>query len=289
MFRRLRQRLALLLADALLGNRDFYDAAMGVLHRRGVMAFAAADRFGHPILLHPRDRTITRAILRDGAWQRDVFENFESFVQTRTAGQVCFVDIGANIGSHAIYALHSDIFDEVVAIEANPELSAILQGNLALNDTGKKHSIFDIGAHSGRGSLRFSYKHRNIGGGSFRDVQGGDSEAVVEVAPLVDILSEGGLLSGRTQMALWIDVEGHEADVLKGAAPIFERSDVFMCMEVTPGRLSGEEATFLEQLFSRASDIRNAADLSPVSLREVFERGGQADILAYFEARPQTI
>lgn len=284
MFRRLRQRLARLLAAALLGNRDFYDAAMGVLHRQGIMAFAAIDRFGHLILLHPRDRTITRAILRDGAWQHDVFENFESFVQTRTAGQICFVDIGANIGSHAIYALHSDIFDEVVAVEANPELAKILQGNMAMNDTGKKHSIFNVGAHSERGSLRFSYKHRNIGGGSFRDVQGGDSETVVEVAPLVDILSDGGLIPGRTRMALWIDVEGHEADVLKGAAPIFEGSEVFICMEVTPGRLSSEEASFLEQLFSRASDMRNALDLSPISFREVFERGRQADILAYFEA-----
>ena len=75
-----------------------------------------------------------------------------------------FVDIGANVGNHLVYALKVLNASSAVAFEPNPTANAILRVNIALNELGDKTTVHAIGLSStqGRASLQ-SQQFHNLG------------------------------------------------------------------------------------------------------------------------------
>jgi FkbM family methyltransferase len=165
-----------------------------------------------------------------------------------------FVDVGANIGTTTVCALRSHGFGAAVCCEAEPANHRLLETNLALNGLKDRAQTRRVGVSSqcGRAKLVvheesgvFSWvavdeERIRVAEASRRTLA---DELMVEAPPttsVVDIdlitldqLAEDGVIDRDLVGMIWIDVEGHEGHVLKGAATLVERG-VPLVLEVDP-------------------------------------------------------
>jgi FkbM family methyltransferase len=142
-----------------------------------------------------------------------------------------FLDIGSNVGNHAVFAalvLHAA---RVVVIEPNPVAIAVLRANAALN---RLEAVIDcrwlgvgLGAASAEG-FGVRAGPMNLGGG--RMVEGvGD----------LRILAGDEITGGDHVDFLKIDVEGMELDVLAGLAATIARCRPSIFIEVDDHNQAG--------------------------------------------------
>jgi FkbM family methyltransferase len=111
-----------------------------------------------------------------------------------------FVDVGANVGSYAIWAAESGA--EVIALEPADDTFALLEENVALNG----YPIKTIRAAAGAvpGTARFT---------SGRDcVNRLDPDGISEIT----VATIDSIIGNRTIAGMKVDVEGFEIDVLLG-------------------------------------------------------------------------
>lgn len=149
-------------------------------------------------------------------------------------GGTC-IDVGANIGNHAVFFRR--FFDRVVAIEANPDVFAILK----LNSTPRGIDCRNIGVGrtKGRASLYLG-DAGNEGTGSVKIEATGDQTGhEIEIEPLDTIAAD---ITGHIDL-IKIDVEGMEQDVLLGAANIIANNKPAIIFEYHR-HLQGDADTF---------------------------------------------
>ena len=129
-----------------------------------------------------------------------------------------FVDIGANIGTHTLYALDSEAFSRTLSVEPSAENFEHLCRNLAINRLSTDDAVraaFSSQAGTGRlalSGLNFG-DHRVI-----RDVDTHSGDPHLEEIELVDLsrLSEHAQLPRDARFMFWVDTQGHEYEVLCG-------------------------------------------------------------------------
>lgn len=133
-----------------------------------------------------------------------------------------FLDVGANIGNHAVF-FATFCADHVVAFEPNPALQGILTNNLRRNQVADRTTVIPVGLsdREGTGSMDIRAEHKdNIGASHV--ARGQDP---IDPAQAVNLRPLDAFTFGPT--APWpavplqfmkIDVEGMEMDVLRGAA-----------------------------------------------------------------------
>lgn len=120
-----------------------------------------------------------------------------------------YVDIGANVGNHAVYAAKFLAPASVVVIEPNPPAIEILRLNLLLNDLASRvdASLLGFGLAEAEGMARAVVPPNNLGG----------TGLVLDAADASIPLRRGDdLLAGRRVDFIKIDVEGMELGVLAG-------------------------------------------------------------------------
>lgn len=136
------------------------------------------------------------------------------------------VDIGANLGNHALF-WSACTHRTVVAIEPNPAILPLLRENLRRNvDPARFYVVAGgAGAESALARLRLASHAPDQWGLAGVEIDPRLSRhdpGVFEVQPLPEWLRRLGLSATRVRL-LKIDVEGQETAVLDGAAPILER------------------------------------------------------------------
>jgi len=156
-----------------------------------------------------------------------------------TGKRKLLIDVGANIGPICIPAVRRGYVERVIAFEPDPENFRLLRINAILNgveDRIESHQIA-LGASHGVAQLI----HNNTNHGDHRIETGGCSTeggSVVQVRCLDDYWST----EKDIESILWIDVQGFEAHVLKGAQKAFsERCP--LVLEFTPKDLN-QNGTF---------------------------------------------
>jgi FkbM family methyltransferase len=134
------------------------------------------------------------------------------------------IDVGANIGWHAVHAAQLSTVTNVIAFEPDAFNAWLLDRNLSLNET-EKVVVFNcaVGADDGTARLH-RYKQSNLGRHSLLADYGLGSR-VVPVLTLDKVLEAIGL-SERRVLILKIDVEGYEPAVIAGAKRTLLRTDV---------------------------------------------------------------
>lgn len=176
-------------------------------------ATVALKRCRHGLMLYlKRDRYVGRSLDLYGE-----FSEIESELLLRYAplGGVA-VDAGANIGAHTL-ALARAVGPGGVVIAAEPQrvVFQMLCANLALNEVRNVHAIHcALGAAAGRTTIPLP----DYG----QDSNFGGISAGAERGEFVRVLSVDGLALPRLDL-LKIDVEGWEAEVLRGAAESIRR------------------------------------------------------------------
>jgi FkbM family methyltransferase len=169
---------------------------------------------------HHRD-AIGRHIAKYGSHEPLVTRWMAEFLDAAPRGVV--IDIGANLGWHALHAARHPNVDTVVAFEPDPFNAWLLERNLA--DNGIDNVIVEsraVGAAPGTAHLH-RYSRNNFGRHSLAADHGQGSRSV----PVTDL--DGALAAlgfGEKPVALIkIDVEGYEPAVIDGAMRTLQRTD----------------------------------------------------------------
>lgn len=135
-----------------------------------------------------------------------------------------FVDIGANVGNHAIFAAKIMLAAKVVVIEPNPVAIEILNANTVLNDAeaiiDRRWLGFGLGAEAAEG-FGVRAGGMNLGGGK-----------MVAGAGELRILAGDDVLYDTPVDFIKMDVEGMELDVLKGLSATIARDRPRLFIEV---------------------------------------------------------
>jgi len=122
-----------------------------------------------------------------------------------------FVDIGANVGNHAIHVAAFLAPGSVLVLEPNPPAAEILRLNVLLNGLSGvvDTSLLGIGLAGAEGVAAAVGGRNNLGG-----------TRMVPGAPdgTIPLRTGDSLLAGRAVNVLKIDVEGMEMEVLGGLA-----------------------------------------------------------------------
>lgn len=199
---------------------------------------AAGSRLA--FFVHHRD-AIGRHIAKYGTHEPLVTRWLSDFLGV--ARRSIVVDIGANLGWHALHAARHRNVEAVVAFEPDPFNAWLLERNLAQNRID--NVIVDcraVGAAPGVARL-YRYKSSNAGRHSLAADHGYGSRQV----PITDL--DGALAAlgfgDRPIAAIKIDVEGYEPAVVAGARQALDRTDAVI-LEYSPdlsraGGLSAED------------------------------------------------
>lgn len=149
--------------------------------------------------------------------------------------EAVFVDIGANIGCHALTAASCvGARGHVMAFEPNRPVRRVLEQNVRLNQFADQVSIYGcaLGSASGRLPLRVpskaSREGSNMGLASLVALDTPHELVEVPVEPLDDVFAKADLQ--RCDM-IKIDVQGYEAAVLAGMRQVLARYRPLLILE----------------------------------------------------------
>jgi FkbM family methyltransferase len=142
------------------------------------------------------------------------FDTIFAFLKTYLQEGMVFVDVGANIGSHAINAARLvSRTGSVFAFEADPDTYHLLAENIKSNDL-RNIVLKQTCVSDHVGALSF-YKHRDSAKSSI--VDRGEKLSVTLPSDTLN-----NLIPANTKIdVLKVDVEGAELSVLRGAHEIF--------------------------------------------------------------------
>jgi FkbM family methyltransferase len=233
----------------------------------------------HRIAFNPDDTIIAWRLLAAGQYQRPQFER--ALAVLAAAGRLkpdsVFLDIGANIGTHTLYALRSGRFRRAIAIEPEPANFDLLAWNVALNGLGGRVDCLRLAAGAAEGTAALSLDRFNKGGHSIASRR--SAEAVqVEVRPVDAVLAGLGVAPADVGL-VWIDVEGFEPEAVAGMASL-TAAGIPLCLEFNRRRYGPDKTRafvaalgrhyrhFAYMRWSRA-EIRPVAELATGWRRDV--------------------
>ena len=228
---------------------------------RQVVTNALAAR-GHLVLcdlgdvrffVDPRDRVVGAWLMWHGGWQRREIDTAVEVLQAagRLKRGAAFIDVGAHIGTHTVYALRTGAFARAVAFEPEPRNARLLAMNVEVNHMSERVTIVRKAAGAVAGTQVLHLHPRNTGAhalGGAPSIDGTGSLAV-PVVRVEDELRTLGLSPDEVGL-VWVDVEGHEPQVLDGLAGLMAHA-VPLGFELTPSRYGRETQQRLCELLAR--------------------------------------
>jgi FkbM family methyltransferase len=243
--------------------------------------FSTATRGRRLDMILTRPGHIEDELIRAGTWEAHVAAALCFFL--RDGGTL--VDVGANIGYHALFVARSAPAARVLAFEPNAVVRADLVRNVALNQTT---NVVVSGCALGDrvGTARFFAQRAdayNRGNSSLsRQPDTGDRVDIVDV-PLQTL--DAVLDPDERVAAIKIDTEGHELAVLRGASGTIARCRPAIVLELEarylpdPDRAVRELVDLLPryQLFELGPD---RPEMAPLDVAAVRRRLFRADVVA---------
>jgi FkbM family methyltransferase len=185
--------------------------------------------------VHRRD-AIGRHIAKYGTHEPLLTKWLSDYLSAAQPG--LFIDVGANLGWHALHAARHHAIETVVAFEPDEFNASLLDRNRSLNGINNI-VIKNCAVGAERGLARFyRYKDSNLGRHSMVTDYGYGSR-IVPITTLDTAIVELGL-DDRPVAVLKIDVEGYEPAVIVGASQTLKRANVVI-VEYSPdlNRVSG--------------------------------------------------
>lgn len=223
-------------ASAALRSRVFRGYAFDVLHLLTDSASATTD--GLQYFFSTNDWVIGRSLYASGHWDSKFLEASVALLAEepfrRQMADSIFIDVGANIGTTTLHALHRFKAARAVAIEPSRECLPYLRANIAANCLSERCTIMEFAASDTEGEVSFQANRDNSGGGEIES----DREKTDYVVPsrkLDDLLAQLGIAPDEISL-VWMDTEGHEYRVLRGAEGILS-AGVPVLIEFWPQRL----------------------------------------------------
>jgi FkbM family methyltransferase len=176
-------------------------------------------------IYNPNDTFIGRSLEAYGEWSEFEIDMLKNFIKDGDT----VIDVGANIGTHTvafsrIVGKHGKVF----SFEAQPRLEAILAANIKLNELG--NVFWDqkaVGSECSKLALPPlppDGDEANFGNfGIYSHVEKSDGRPDIVELTTIDSFAADGEAFGISPTVIKIDVEGMEADVIRGAIGTIER------------------------------------------------------------------
>jgi FkbM family methyltransferase len=281
-----RRRRALrraLLEPVLVGWPVMREIVMGALAARGhlVLCELGDVRF----FVDPSDRVVGSWLMWHGGWQRREIDAAIEVLSAagRLPADAVFVDVGAHIGTHTIYALRSGRFARAVAFEPEPRNAALLDKNLAVNALADAVVVVRKAAGAAPGSGVLHLHPRNTGAHAIDVPPSVDGQGWLKV-PVVrveDELHALGITPDKIGL-VWVDVEGYELQVLDGLDALIARS-VPIAFEFKPSHYSAAAREQLAARLARHYTVVHSLGRRdpPAPVASIAARAGTDDLLVY--------
>jgi FkbM family methyltransferase len=197
--------------------------------RNSALALDGLDcRYGR-MFVFASDNVIGKSLRLYGEWAEHELSLLRPFV---VAGMTV-VDVGANIGTHTLPLSQWVNSGRVIAIEAQPIVSAVLRDNCIQNGRLNVQVVNAIcAAESGSVEFRPNYnKEQNLGAISFAGTLGNGQRKLSRwlrrlIRPYsvnIPLITLDELCSDEPVALIKIDIEGMELDALRGAANLLTR------------------------------------------------------------------
>lgn len=135
-----------------------------------------------------------------------------------------FVDIGANVGNHSLFAAMFMGADRIIPFEPNPRAYRLYLQNMLINGQTDKVDFTKLGcglSDAEADGFGMQPKKRNLGGARMIRT-GGD----------LQVFRADSLLADETPDMIKFDVEGMELSVLRGLSGLLERCSPVIQIEV---------------------------------------------------------
>ena len=235
--RSLRQRM---LAPILLGIRSFREVVLNALAERGHLIYCRLPEGN--FFIDPSDRVIGSWLMWHQGWQREELDQAIGFLTKARPlpKDAVFVDAGANIGTHTVYAMRTGHFARAVAFEPEPRNAELLMMNMAANGLASKVIVLAkaLGAHEGQTVLHLHPRNKGAHAIGSNPSADGTQWASVPLTRLDGALSALSIDPARIGL-IWIDVEGSEFDLLRGLGDLV--GQVPLVIEYSPDRFSSSD------------------------------------------------
>ena len=208
-----------------------------------------------PMIINTNDEYIGRSLEQHGAWEADDIELLKSLVDILLADQdqVCFYDVGANIGTHSVaLARHFGSKITIRAFEAQRQIYYMLCGNVALN--GLDNVICEHAAVAERASsltviLPDYGKVNNFGGLELIPPNYSDNDTMSHQGTEQILTVSLDQYADRVDL-IKLDVEGMEHLVLAGSARVFQQHRPVCFFEVLKTEVSLVLQFFADQCYT---------------------------------------
>jgi len=209
----------------MFGLRGRYQDFVTINSRQGVYTVSTMDH------------AIGQALYIDGAYEYESSVRSVRFLQAEgflPSSGITLLDVGANIGIISIGLLRADLgIQRALAIEPEPNNFDLLTRNVKQNSLGDRIECIQAAVSEEVSTLTMELSGWNFGDHRIRatdpQVQGKNNESrrntvTVPSLPLPDILSSQQIAQDvDANLLLWIDVQGYEGHVFRGAAPLLAK------------------------------------------------------------------
>jgi len=197
-----------------------------------------------PMLFFTADQVIGHALATTGQFQESKITEVVHFLTQRfNFAPELFVDIGANIGTHLIFALKNSAFARGIGLEPDPNNFSLLSANIAMHQLCDRVLLKRIAVTDFQGVVELEISESNYGDHRVRTLvdkniisHGEENRQVILVpATTIDaVLKETGCDFSRT--LVWIDTQGHEGTILPSllSAKTDPVSNGYVVMEFWP-------------------------------------------------------
>ncbi len=272
-----------LLEPVLVGWPVLREVVMNALAARGHLVLC---EFGDVrFFADPGDRVVGTWLIWHGGWQRREIVTAVEVLSAagRLPPDAVFVDVGAHIGTHTIYALRTGRFARAIAFEPAPRNVRLLAMNLEVNGLTQAAVVVPKAAGAAPGTAVLHLHPRNTGAhaiGTPPSVDGRD-RLDVPIVRVEDELNALGVAPDRIGL-IWVDVEGYEAHALDGLAGLIACS-VPIVFEFTPSRYDiATRQRLVEMLVGRYTTVHSLGRLDPTApIRTLASREHTDDVLVY--------
>lgn len=215
------------------------------------------------------DRDVSRVTFMRGPFGLHTLESAVGLIErerSRDLTGLDVLDIGANIGTTTVPLVTRFGAAHVHAFEPAPLNWRRLAQNIAGNGLEGRATAHRLAVSDHVGSVEFAVSGRNAG--SSHVAAPGETGTLVECASIDSLVARGIIEPDRVGL-VWIDVEGHEAAVLAGAASL---DGVPFVIEYQP-RLHPDLDRLHAQLADRFRRVFDLGSRTEVSVASLSRRG----------------
>lgn len=220
--------------------------------------YIEAEMSGLRVIVPTWDRTIARSVYTAGDWDPllvgSVFAALDEIGHPYRG--TTFLEVGANFGVYALPAVARFGFRRAIAYEPDPTAFRLLERNIVRNGLADRVVAHNAALSAAGGELTLSLGSTNAGDN--RIVGNGtgpeDRETVRVPARTIDDEVTAGRIPLPDLGLVWLDVQGHEGEVLAGGQSLME-SDVPIVLEYCTSMMEPAVRRRLDELIATRFDV----------------------------------